>query len=290
MKSVKVMILILVFAAFGSGAFAQDVWSSSVITPPGSFYTITANAELGFVKILANNIQIGQTGSMFNYVTQGGEEILFPFTRYSVDLALATRHHVIFLYQPLLLKTQTVVPTGQSLTIDGVTFGPSTPVDVTYSFPFWRVSYLYDFIDNRNWVFGAGVSVQLRNASIRFENVATQQLAVSQNLGIVPIIKLHARYQTDGGFFVQSTVDGFYASSALFNGASFSFEGSILDASLQTGLALTKGSEVFLGARFIGGTAKGNSQYAGQNWTDSKSTYTDNSLATLAITLGARIH
>jgi len=294
MKNVRLAAVAVILATVAAivPAAAQSPWSKTVITPPGSYYTITAGAELGFIKVLINTIQIGTGGSTFNYVTQGGEEILFPYTRYSVDLSLAKRNHIIFVYQPLLLQTQTVVPAGQSFTIDSTTFAAGTPVNVTYSFPFWRVSYLYDFVDTRNWIFGAGASLQLRNASIRFENGAGTQLTVSQNLGIVPILKVHARYQSDGGFFVQSTVDGFYASSALFNGANFQFEGSILDASLQTGVALTNGAEAFIGARFIGGTASGTSQYTNANgaWTNSISGYTNNALATLAVTLGARIH
>lgn len=278
----------MVLVVVGATGFAQTVWSGGLLTSSDSYYTITGTAELGFVNVLNNTIKIGDTGSNFNYVTQGGQDILFPYSRYTLDLSLAQRHHVIFLYQPLLLETQTVA--RQAFTIDGTTFAQGTPVNVTYSFPFWRISYLYDFVRNKNWIVGAGASLQLRNASIRFESGDGTQLTVGQNLGIVPIIKLHARFQTDGGFFVQSTADGFYASSAFFNGAQYQFEGSILDASLQAGVALTRGAEALLGVRFIGGTSNGNSKNAGSNWTDNVSTFTDNRLATLAVTLGASIH
>jgi len=279
---------IALFAGVASLSFAESPFDGSMLTPAGSNYTITPSAELGFVKVLNNTIQIGSSGTNFNYVSQGGQEILFPYTRFSVDFAVSQRHHFIFLYQPLLFQTQTVA--RSAFTIDGTTFAAGVPVDVTYSFPFWRFSYLYDFVHTDRWTVGAGASVQLRNASIRFEQADGSQLTVSQNLGIVPILKLHARFQTAGGFFVQSTVDGFYASSAFFNGSTSQFEGSILDASLQTGVALAKGAEAYLGVRFIGGTANGNSSYAGTNWTDSQSSFTDNRLATLAVTLGASIH
>jgi hypothetical protein len=286
---VKFVVLgVALFAGVASLSFAESPFDGSMLTPAGSNYTITPSAELGFVKVLNNTIQIGSSGTNFNYVTQGGQEILFPYTRFSVDFAVSQRHHIIFLYQPLLFQTQTVA--RQAFTIDGTTFAAGVPVNVTYSFPFWRLSYLYDFVQSDRWSVGAGASVQVRNASIRFEQTDGTKLTVGQNLGIVPILKLRARFQTPGGFFVQSTVDGFYASSALFNGAEFQFEGSILDASLQTGVALARGAEAYLGLRFIGGTSKGNSNYAGINWTDNVSSFTENRLATMAVTLGASIH
>ena len=270
--------------------FGQSNDTSGVLTPRGAGYQLSLEYELGFAKVLANTIQIGQSGTNFNYVSQGGEEILFPFSRYQAELTLGKRNHVIFLYQPLLLSTQSRVPAGSSVTIDDVTFGSGTNLDSTYSFPFWRLSYLYDVVSNQRFVLGLGASLQLRNASIRFANTDGSQLTVSQNLGPVPVLKVRARYDLPSGIFFEGVADGFYASSAFFNGASFSFTGSILDTSLRTGVKLQRGAEAFINVRFLGGTATGNSQYAGTYWSDARSTYTDNRLATLELTLGATIH
>jgi hypothetical protein len=273
----------------GTALFGQSNETSNILTPQGAWYQLSLEYELGFAKVLANTIQIGEGNTNFNYVSQGGEEILFPFSRYQAELTLGKRNHVVFLYQPLLLSTQTRVPTGSSVIIDDVTFGGGTNLDATYSFPFWRLSYLYDVVSNERFVLGVGGSLQLRNASIRFANTDGSQLTVSQNLGPVPVLKVRARYDLPNGIFFEGVADGFYASSAFFNGASFSFTGSILDASMRTGVKLQRGAEAFISARFIGGTATGNSQYAGTNWSDARSTYTDNKLATLELTLGVTI-
>ncbi len=285
----SLLIVVLAVAAAGTVS-AQTMNGTSLLTPPGAGYRLTLESELGIAKVLLNTIQIGQNGSPFDYVTQGGEELLVPFSRYQAELSIGKRNHVILLYQPLLLQTESRVPAGKSVTIDDVTFGPNTNLALTYSFPFWRISYLYDVVSNPRFVLGLGGSLQLRNASIRFANTDGSQLTVSQNLGPVPILKVRARYNLPSGVFFEGVADGFYATSAFFNGASFSFTGSILDASLRSGIELQKGAEAFINLRFLGGTATGNSQYAGTYWSDARSTYTDNKLATLELTLGATIH
>ena len=291
MKTIRNWAIATVILVIGAAAYAQSPSSSDLLTPPGAGYRLTLDYELGFAKVLANTIQIGQGGSVFNYVTQGGEEILFPFMRYQADLTVGKRNHVIFLYQPLLLQSQARVPASTNVTIDDVTFGPNTNLNLTYSFPFWRVSYLYDVVSTPRFVLGVGGSLQLRNASIRFENADGSQLTVSQNLGLVPLLDVHAKYTLPSGIFFQGVVDGFYASSAFLNGASFNFTGSIIDASLRSGISLRKGAEAFVNVRFLGGTAAGTSQYSSTTyWSSSRSNFTSSKLATLELTLGASIH
>lgn len=290
MKKIASMIGALLLGAAGTLLFAQTAAGApGILTPPDAGYRLSLQYELGFAKVFVNTIQIGQNGTNFNYVSQGGEEILFPFSRYQAELTMGKRNHVMFLYQPLLIGTQSRVPAGSSVTIDDVTFGANTNLDLTYSFPFWRMSYLYDVVSNPQFVLGLGGSLQLRNASIRFASTDGSQLSISQNLGPVPVLKIRARYNLPSGIFFEGVADGFYATSAIFNGSTFSFTGSILDASLRSGIQLQKGAEAFINVRFLGGTATGNSQYAGTNWSDSRSTYTDNRLATMELTLGATI-
>lgn len=254
-------------------------------------YDVSATAELGAVKVLNHTIQLGDDGSEFDYVEQGGQEILFPFKRAAVELTLGGRHDVVFLYQPLTIATKTRVPADldEGVTFDGVTFNKDSGLDLKYGFDFWRVSYLYRIVDSPKWNVGAGLSLQLRNASIVFESTDGEAITVNQNLGPVPIIKTRAEYRFDSGVFVGAEVDGFYASSAFINGADFEFEGSILDASLRAGLPVLDGADAYVNVRFLGGTAKGRSQYDDRRWTEGVTNYTSNALSTLSVTLGARL-
>lgn len=281
MSYVKKLVMILA---------ALTILPLGIMAAPSSL-DVALEAELGTVKIISHTYRVGPSpaNTDFDFVAMGGQEILFPFSRLSVELVAGGRHSIRMLYQPLELVTQTVA--RQSFTIDGVTFAEDTPVDIVYSFPFYRVTYLYDLLRGPNFL-GMGAAVQLRNASIRFSGfdaAMNEVRAVSQNLGIVPALAVAGRFDLSGGFFAGFEATGIYASSALFNGATFQFEGSILDASVRAGRRFNSGAEVFLNLRFLGGSAAGVSQYPDLYWTESQDDETANYLATGSLTLGARI-
>lgn len=48
----------------------------------GGSIRFQGSVELGFVDILSHNIQFGQNGTEFDYVEEGGQNILFPFIRW----------------------------------------------------------------------------------------------------------------------------------------------------------------------------------------------------------------
>lgn len=248
--------------------------------------TVSLEAEAGAVKVLYHTYQVGATGYNFDFVNNGGQEILFPFQRFTATAEIAGRHQVKFLYQPLTVATE--ITAGADFKVDTVNFFKDEPVDVVYGFPFYRTTYLYDFIEG-DANLSAGAAIQLRNASIRFTSTDGSRRAVSQNLGIVPAIALAGKLPFDNGLFVGFEATGLYASSAFFNGADFVFEGSILDASLRAGTRIDDRAEAFLNVRFLGGSAKGTSQYESLYWTQSTEKYTANYLATLTVTLGATL-
>src|ERR1041384_5040576 len=76
---------------------------------------LDATAELGGLSPLYHRLQFGRDGTYFDYVKDGGQDVIFPFARLSMDLTVA-RHHVVFLYQPLELNTQVVL--SQAVTVD----------------------------------------------------------------------------------------------------------------------------------------------------------------------------
>ncbi len=244
-------------------------------------------AELGFIKLLSHTYRVGPEGTNtnFDFVNQGGQEILFPFSRFTVFLTIDTKHQIRFLYQPFELVTEVDFPS--TVTVDGKDFLGATRM--TYSFPFYRVTYQYRFLSgSRFWLAGGG-ALQLRNASIRFEDLADSDLAVSQNLGIVPALALSGRADLGGGWYLGFEATGIYASSAFFNGADFKFEGSLLDASARVGLARSDGRDLFLNLRFFGGSAYGVSESDGGAWSDADSPETENRIASLSLTLGAAL-
>jgi hypothetical protein len=261
------------------------------------FIQIIPRFEQGFLAVLYHTFQSGAGTTNFNFITQGGQDILFPYQRYSVDFVLAGRHHVTALYQPLTLSTTTVADRnntngGQPVVIGSATFAPGTPMNLTYGFDFWRLSYLYDFSSDPATILAAGLSMQIRNASIVFSSVDGTQRFVSQNIGPVPILKVRAAHWFSPSFGLDFEADGFYASSAFFNGSGRSFAGWIWDASLsaRTHVSFLPGTVAFLTVRSIGGGADGNNAYDNITATTSgPGSYTSNVLATMSVSLGVSL-
>lgn len=248
--------------------------------------TVNLEAEGGALKVLYHTYQVGTSGTAFDLVYDGGQEILFPFQRFTVNVGLAERHLVRFLYQPLTVATE--IEVDESFIIDGTTFVSGEAVDIVYGFPFYRATYMYDFIDGPATL-SAGAAIQLRNASIRFTTTDGSRRAVSQNLGIVPAVAVSGYLPFDNGLYAGFEATGLWASSAIINGADFEFEGSILDASLRAGMQVDERVKAFLNLRFVGGTAMGTSQYDAVYATQSTERYTANYLATMAVTIGANL-
>jgi hypothetical protein len=279
MKKIIFAVILLISVLFTVSA--QESLINSEDSPAQFFF----ETEQGFLSVLNHTYQVGSGGDEFDFRTQGGQEILFPFERYSVGLELFDKHRITYTYQPLTILTNVVFQ--DDVTIDTVTFADGTPVAITYGFPFYRVSYTYDLLGNDpNRVVGVGAALQFRNASISFASADGEQLSVSQNLGPVPALSFYSRWKTPFGMILSTDITGVYASSALFNGADFDFAGSLLDASLRAGYVLKNGSEVFGNLRYFGGSAEGTSQYPDLYWTESVEDYTANYISTLTASLG----
>lgn len=286
---VVIAVIAISLASAAVPAFAQQAGPGE--TP---FIEVVPRFEYGWLAVLDHVYQSGTGGTLFNYVTMGGQDILFPYQRYSADVVLAGRHRVTLLYQPLTLNTQTVIGrngfAAGGITVDGVVFADGTEMDLKYGFDFWRVSYLYDFAKSPETILGAGLSLQIRNASIVFASSDGTQQVVNQNVGPVPILKVRAAHWFNPQFGLDFEADGFYASSAFFNGSGRTFEGWVWDAALSARTRFAPKAGAYLTVRSIGGGANGQNAYPADTATTSgllSPTY--NRLATMAVTLGLTI-
>src|SRR6056297_873539 len=130
---VSILVLALITATAGfapTDAFAEN--------PPGQpAVTIRPSVELGFVDVPHNVIRYGRGTDRFDFVTQGGQEILFPYSRFRIDIGIGERqrHFVGLLYQPLTFET--VTQFEKTMTIDTETFEEGQVVDLVYGFDFW---------------------------------------------------------------------------------------------------------------------------------------------------------
>ena len=225
-------------------------------TSPEKDYKIKAVAELGFLGVFDHKIQFGQNTTYFDLRKDGGQDVLFPVTRLSLELNFKQHNTFILLYQPL--KIDSKVALREDVQIDDVLYPMGTTLNVSYGFPFFRASYLRDLkFAGDKFGLALGLSVQIRNADIRFSSGNGSRLQRSSNIGIVPLLKLRAFYQQNENMSLELEADGIYAPVSYLNGSDNEVIGSLLDVSLRQNFQLIPAAKVFLNLRYLGGGAQG---------------------------------
>ncbi len=242
--------------------------------------------ELGLLDPLSHRIQFGRNGTEFNYVKDGGQDVLFPTTRLSVEGFWKRRHGLIFLYQPIDIRTQETL--REDLLVDNVRFPAGTAMNFRYGFDFYRISYLYNFLSCReNDELSLGGSLQLRNAIIDFTSVDGQLSRSNRDVGPVPAIKSRGRWHVSERAWLGYEADGMYAPIKYINGGKSDVVGAILDFSLRAGYNVAPPLDVFFNFRYLGGGATGTSKSdAARGPGDG---YTSNWLHFLTSTVGVEV-
>ncbi len=241
------------------------------------------HAELGTLAPLTHTITYGTDGTEFDYVEEGGQDVLFLFARTSADFDIGNRHTLTLLYQPLDLRTQ--VTFQRDIRVDGVDFASGTPVDIRYGFDFTRGSYLYDLRPGPQRELAVGGSLQIRNANIEFTSADGALRSANRDVGPVPLAKVRWRQPLRGQGWVGSEVDAAWAPIRYINGADSDVEGALLDASVRFGTEVRPGVDAFVNVRYLGGGAVG----TGNNSTPPGDGYTKNWLQFASLSLGASV-
>ena len=280
--SLKILIL---FSLLPAKAFPEKTENVQISFSTGkkyllnrdnSLYKFKLGYEKGFLGFISHTIQFGTNGTNFNYIDEGGQNVLFPFTRMTADLKMNKRHNFTFLIQPFEIHTSSLPQ--RDIIVEDVTFPEGRPINLKYGFTFYRLSYLYDFQKESNKEFAIGLSFQIRNASIIFASADGELISINNNIGPVPILKLRWQKPLVESAWIGSEIDGFYASGRYITGSENDFEGAIIDASLRFGFELTDYLNTYLNLRYLGGGASGTEE--------DENKYTDNWLKTFSVSLG----
>lgn len=220
---------------------------------------VKAVAELGTLAPVAHTVQFDKTGTVFDYVNEGGQDNLFLFSRISLEMAIDRRHTVILLYQPLNIETAVVLQ--NDLSLDKQLFPAGTPMDLRYGFDFYRASYLYDFwYADPDRELAIGGSLQLRNATIDFTSADGTMRRTNRDVGPVPLVKFRIKHTFKTGWWIGGEIDGIYAPVKYLNGSNTDVVGALLDANFRVGIPINESSGMFLNLRYLGGGAEGTSQ------------------------------
>jgi len=253
---------------------------------PDNLVLFRPSVEVGFINIFSHRIRFGSgsSGTDFDYVADGGQDVLFPFNRISADIELGGHHIITFLYQPINITS--TVRTAEAFSMAGTPFPADSVLDLRYGFDFYRLSYLYDFFPEEDRILAVGASLQLRDAVINFASADGSLLVDKRDVGPVPVIKFRYQEKLGDRFWIGAEIDGFYANIKILNGSiENEITGSILDASLRAGARLNDELDIFLNFRFLGGGAAGTENDENQDG-DTDDGFTDNQLAAGSVTLG----
>lgn len=250
---------------------------------PGNYAKLYLNYESGFIGVLIHSIQLGLNGTKFDYVNEGNQNNLYPFSRLSADVVLGKRHTITLLYQPLNIVTEARIE--RDVIVDSIVFPQYTPMDFRYSFDFYRLSYTYDLLPCADKELSVGLSFQIRNAFISFKSKDGNLITTNEGIGPVPIFKVRGKMPIADKFWAGIEADGFYASGRYITGTGNDFVGSIFDVSGRIGYDINSFVDAYLNARYVGGGANGTDEtYEGTG-----DGYTDNWLHTFSLSLGLRL-
>ncbi len=213
-----------------------------------------AVSELGFLGVHAHSYRSSTTGTLFDFREEGGQDVLFSFARLSAELTWSGRHTAVLLVQPLELNTEVVA--ARDVTVDETTFPAGTPLNLRYSFPFYRASYLYDLLEGPGRELAVGGSLQIRDATIVFTSADGRLRRDNRDVGPVPLLKVRGRWDVGRHYWLGFEADGIYAPIQYLNGSDNEATGALLDLSLRGGVRLTDSVDVFLNLRYLGGGAR----------------------------------
>lgn len=243
-------------------------------------FQVRGVAEFGALSVLTHQVQFGREGTGFDYVERGGQELLFPVSRYSLEMDAGARNTFILLYQPLRIESR--VSLGEDVIFNGIGFPAASSLETLYSFPFYRFSYMRELTQEGGRKFALGLTLQIRNALITFASSDGTRFTRNADVGLVPALKIRWNIPLGKRLYTEVEADGIYAPISYLNGSDNEVEGAILDAGLRLGAKVRKPMTTFLNIRYLGGGATGTSEKDGSPGDG----YVDNWLQFLIVSAG----
>ncbi len=147
-----------------------------------------------------------------------------------------------------LRATGTVTPAAP-VDFNGVTFAAGRPVDVTYVFNSYRLSYVWRFPSSGAVSFRAGLTAKIRDAKIALAEGALS--SEKTNTGFVPLLYGGVRWRLTDALALDFDVD-----------AAAAAQGRAEDLALRLEAKVSPAVDLFVGARTLEGGADNDEVYS----------------------------
>ncbi len=147
--------------------------------------------ENGLVMSGYNDVQIpGDTGTRFS-LTEDLKTDASYFFRARFGYRWKSGHNISVFAAPLTLKAEGEV--DKELVFFEETFPPNTPLNATYTFNSYRLTYRYDFVRKPKWEVGIGFTAKIRDAVVQVDGGGKS--SKKTNVGFVPLLNFRILWQ-----------------------------------------------------------------------------------------------
>ena len=177
-------------------SFSFIVFSVVVLFSSTVFSQVDFDIETGAVFNGYNDVRIpGDRGTIFS-LSEELEADPCVFYRIRVVYNFNDRHHLGALYAPLSINSNGQL--DRDLIFNGDKFLTNTPLETTYKFNSYRLSYRYDFIRKEKLEIGVGFTAKIRDAKIAVKGDDIE--SKKTNVGFVPIMNFRLLWKFNKKF------------------------------------------------------------------------------------------
>lgn len=196
--------IFLIIAIFALLASTQSpAFSAEPLTP-----TFSLEFETGAVWQSRNQIHIPDSpeGTRFDLMDLQGSG---PNAHRRVELTwnLTHGHSLRFVYAPLSFSGNGIF--GNPVRFAGGTFPAGIPVDSTYKFDSYRLTYRYLLHESDRWRWRLGATAFVRDARVELRRAG--ESASDSNVGVVPLLSANVEYLIAPGWTALVDFDGLIA-------------------------------------------------------------------------------
>lgn len=179
-------------AALALSAVCLAVACSAPAARAAAAPRFTVRIEGGPAWQSLNDVQIPNdaSGTRFSLYDLAGSGP-WPAVRAYLTWRTGERHALRVLVAPFSI-TATGVP-GQAIDFAGATYAPGVPVEATYKFNSYRLSYRYRLHEGERWTWWAGFTAKVRDAKIELGQGAITSRKT--DLGFVPLLHLAGEWR-----------------------------------------------------------------------------------------------
>ncbi len=151
-----------------------------------------------------NDVQIpnSDAGTRFSLADEV-DETVFAAIRLELNHSFTHQHGFRILLAPLSYTEQ--ITFDDPVNFEGQSFAPNQQTSATYRFNSWRLGYHYTIKESDAARFRIGATLKVRDAEIRLEQ--GDDVASNDDLGVVPLLYLNARFQLTDRFRVTADLD-----------------------------------------------------------------------------------